>query len=233
MARILVLDDDPSILALERMLLSEEGHEVLIVPTARAGIEMLKLYQVDLIIVDIMMPELNGFQFVNLIRNNPKIQQTPIAFLTARSDKQDIIRAGEMGADFYIMKPIVPDQYIKKVTEFLVKNPPKEHSRVTFQTPLPAEVKTSINGMVCSVSDVGVEILTDAVVEVDQMVELTTSVFYEIPLRNPMMSVSSVKLEDTGSKRVQLVFLELDREAVLKIQRWISYNKLKKRKEPA
>lgn len=231
MARILVLDDDPSVLALERILLSEEGHEVLIVPTGRAGIEMLKLYQVDLIIVDIMMPELNGFQFVNLIRNNPKIQQTPIAFLTARSDRQDIIRAGEIGADFYIMKPIVPDRYIKKVSEFFIKNPPKEHSRVIFQNPMPAEIKTSINGMVCSVSDVGVEILTEASVDVDQMVELTTSLFYEIPLKNPLMSVASVKSELTGLRRVQLTFLELDREAVLKIQRWISYNKLKKRKE--
>lgn len=229
MARILVVDDDPSILSLERLLLTEQGHEVLLADSARAGLSILGLYHVDLIIVDVMMPDLNGFQFVNLAKSNPRLFDAPVAFLTSKNNKRDIMRARELGADFYIMKPIDRSDFLKKIASFFLKNPPKKHAQFEFQRPQSAEAKICQSVQVTVISEVGVEILTEAKIEVDQVLELSASVFQEIPLKHPLLRVISVKTEGHGLTRARLMFVDCDGDCIKRIQRWISYNMLKPR----
>lgn len=229
MARILIVDDDPSTLSLERLLLTEAGHDVLLAHTAREGLNLLKLYQVDLIIVDIMMPDLNGFQFVNLLRNNSKLPQTAVAFLTSKSNKYDILRAGKVGADFFLVKPIVNEAFLKKVENFFAKNPPKEYARIKFQKPLSVDLKICDSAQITVISDMGIEILTDIPLEIDQVLSLSTFIFQEIPLKNPLMRVLSIQYDVKNLKRVRLMFMDQDSENVHLIQRWIHYNNLKQR----
>ncbi|MGE3975363.1 MAG: response regulator [Bdellovibrionales bacterium] len=104
MARILVIDDDQTVLDLEKLILSQAGYEVLTEDNALRALDLLQLYDIDLIIVDVHMPRFDGFQFVNTVRNNSELQQTAIAFLTASQQPDAVMRAAQLGADFYLSK---------------------------------------------------------------------------------------------------------------------------------
>jgi DNA-binding response OmpR family regulator len=114
-ATILVVDDQPEILDNLELLLEAEGFQVL---TARDGIEALALLQsqaVDLILADIAMPRMNGYQLHERVRENPKWIAVPFLFLTARALDSDIRYGRELGVDAYLTKPIQPEDLLATV----------------------------------------------------------------------------------------------------------------------
>ena len=114
-ATILVVDDQPEILDNLELLLEAEGFQVL---TARDGIEALALLQsqpVDLILADIAMPRMNGYQLHRRVRENPQWVAVPFLFLTARALDSDIRYGKELGVDGYLTKPIEPEDLLATV----------------------------------------------------------------------------------------------------------------------
>jgi two-component system response regulator VanR len=114
-ATILVVDDQPEILDNLELLLEAEGFQVL---TARDGIEALALLQshpVDLILADIAMPRMNGYQLHERVRENPQWVAVPFLFLTARALDSDIRYGKELGVDGYLTKPIQPEDLLATV----------------------------------------------------------------------------------------------------------------------
>ena len=114
-ATILVVDDQPEILDNLELLLEAEGFQVL---TARDGIEALALLQsqpVDLILADIAMPRMNGYQLHKRVRENPQWVAVPFLFLTARALDSDIRYGKELGVDGYLTKPIEPEDLLATV----------------------------------------------------------------------------------------------------------------------
>jgi DNA-binding response OmpR family regulator len=114
-ATILVVDDQPEILDNLELLLEAEGFQVL---TARDGIEALALLQsqpVDLILADIAMPRMNGYQLHERVRENPQWVAVPFLFLTARALDSDIRYGRELGVDGYLTKPIQPEDLLATV----------------------------------------------------------------------------------------------------------------------
>jgi DNA-binding response OmpR family regulator len=223
-----VIDDDHAVLSLERLILTDSGHEVLMATNARTGIDLLRIYDVDLIIVDIMMPDLSGFQFANIIRNDPRLQHCPMAFLTAKGEEKDIIKAKSLGADFYILKPIARANFEQKVTSFFVKNPPKVYPEVRFPHHYPGEAKMYRSVEVTAVHELGVEVLMDEDVEVDQVIELSSRIFSEIQLEAPLLRVMSVRPHGDGTmKIVRLTFVKESVEHIRKLRDWISFANLR------
>ena len=116
---ILLLDDEPDILEITEYHLSLEGYKIV---TGRNGIEAVKLaekYHPRLIIMDVMMPEMDGIQACEEIRKNPQLKQTLISFLTARGEDYSKMAGFEAGADDYITKPIKPRLLVTKVKALL------------------------------------------------------------------------------------------------------------------
>jgi two-component system alkaline phosphatase synthesis response regulator PhoP len=106
---ILVVDDNPSLLGGVQLALETAGYQVL---TANNGIEALAVLQaqrVDLILADISMPQMNGYQLYERARENPQWVAIPFIFLTARAMDSDIRYGKELGADDYLTKPFEPD----------------------------------------------------------------------------------------------------------------------------
>jgi two-component system response regulator VanR len=115
LATVLVVDDQPEILENLELVLEAEGYHVL---TARDGIEALARLQshaVDLILADIAMPRMNGYQLYERVRENPEWVAVPFLFLTARALDSDIRYGKELGADDYLTKPIQPEDLLAAV----------------------------------------------------------------------------------------------------------------------
>lgn len=113
--KILVVDDDPAILELVGYNLSKEGYEVL---KAYDGEEALKIANdedVDMFIVDIMLPGIDGFELVRKIRAIEKYKNTPVIFLSAKGEEFDKVLGLELGADDYITKPFSVRELLARV----------------------------------------------------------------------------------------------------------------------
>jgi len=112
---ILVVDDEPVILDSLSDILSIHGFQVLKSSNGLEALETLRDQIPDLILADIMMPEMNGYQLYNRIRQNPEWVWIPFIFLTAKGEAEDIRFGKELGADDYLMKPIDAEDLIAAI----------------------------------------------------------------------------------------------------------------------
>jgi DNA-binding response OmpR family regulator len=117
MARILVVDDEPDILLMLRMSLEDEGHEVFLAPDGAAGLERLAEHRPDLVVLDVMMPVLDGFGMLE--RKRESGDATPVVMLSAKSEQADIDRATELGAVEFVSKPFDLDRLVALIDRVL------------------------------------------------------------------------------------------------------------------
>ena len=123
--KILVIDDDPAICDLLKSYLSKEDFEVHTAPSGQDGIAMCKVYEPDLVLLDVMMPKKDGFQVCREIRD---ISSKPIIFVTAKDDEFDKVLGLELGADDFITKPFSSREVCARVKAVLrrTKHPENE-----------------------------------------------------------------------------------------------------------
>ena len=114
-ATILVVDDQPEILENLGLVLEAEGYRVLSASDGSEALAVLRIQPVDLIIADIAMPGMNGYQLYERVRENPQWVAVPFLFLTARALDSDIRFGKEMGVDDYLTKPIQPEDLLAVV----------------------------------------------------------------------------------------------------------------------
>ena len=112
---MLLVDDEPDILELIQYNLEKEGYDVETANNGREGVEKALISIPDLILLDVMMPEMDGIETCHLLRENEDLNKTIIAFLTARSEDYSQIAGLDAGADDYITKPIKPKVLISRV----------------------------------------------------------------------------------------------------------------------
>ncbi|WP_052666186.1 response regulator transcription factor [Nitriliruptor alkaliphilus] len=117
MVRVLAVDDDPVILRLLQLNLELEGHEVLTAADGRSGLEAIRREHPEVVLLDVMMPNLDGFQVCNEIRADPdpQVAATPIIFLSAKAQELDITTGMAAGADAYVTKPFDPLELVELV----------------------------------------------------------------------------------------------------------------------
>ena len=116
MANILIVDDEQDIVDALKIYLSVDGHTFLEAHTGRQAIDVVRNYPVDLILMDIMMPEMDGIRATHELRTFTNI---PIIFLTAKSEDADLILGLNIGGDDYITKPFNPTEVIARVNSHL------------------------------------------------------------------------------------------------------------------
>lgn len=118
--KILVIDDEEPTVQLISMLLEKRGFETIRSFRAEDGLRKAYRFQPDLILLDIMMPDMDGWDVCKRLR---EMSDVPIIFLTARSDVKDVVRGLEMGADDYITKPYDNDELVARVRAHLRRSP--------------------------------------------------------------------------------------------------------------
>ena len=117
--RILLVDDEPDILEIISYNLSSEGYQIITAENGLEAIELARQNKPHLIILDVMMPEMDGIEACERIRKIPELQETVITFLTARSEDYSQMAGFDAGADDYITKPIKPKVLTSKVKALL------------------------------------------------------------------------------------------------------------------
>lgn len=128
--KILLVDDEPDILEIVSYNLSAEGYQIF---TAKNGLEAVakaKKKEPHLIILDVMMPEMDGIEACEAIRNAPGLENTIITFLTARGEDYSQLAGFEAGADDYITKPIKPKVLVSKVKALLRRLKEKDNNQL-------------------------------------------------------------------------------------------------------
>jgi CheY-like chemotaxis protein len=117
--RILVVDDDENVLSLERTILEQKGFHV---TTAASGAEALKLLSdqvFDLVLLDVMMPEIDGFTVCRRIKEDPRTKAIPVIFLTAKGGGEALAEGFDSGAVMYINKPFTANKLLTIVNTML------------------------------------------------------------------------------------------------------------------
>lgn len=119
MKKILIVDDEPNIVMTLEYTFKKSNYEVFIARDGQEALDILKTNYPDVIILDIMMPMVDGFATLEQIRKDANLQHTKVMFLSAKNKESDIEKGLALGADAYITKPFSIKKVIEKVEELL------------------------------------------------------------------------------------------------------------------
>lgn len=116
---ILIVDDEPSIVVPIQFLMEQQGYSVLVAENGEDALDAIYKYKPDLILLDIMLPRIDGYEVCEIVRLNPEYRDTKIIFLTAKGREVEIAKGLSLGADAYITKPFSNTELVAKVKELL------------------------------------------------------------------------------------------------------------------
>ena len=117
--RILIVDDDKVTAKIAQLNLSQKGYEVFVVHAGMDAISFLMKQEVDLILMDIEMPIVNGMKTLELIRKRPELEKIPVIFLTASASSELVIEANKLAAVDYVVKPYAPQDLGERIRKAL------------------------------------------------------------------------------------------------------------------
>ena len=118
---ILIVDDEPGIIVPLQFLMEQQGYNVMTAQRGEDALDLIYRYKPDLVLLDIMLPGIDGYEVYEIVRLNPDYQDVKIVFLTARGREVEIAKGMALGADAYITKPFSNAALVAKVKELLGK----------------------------------------------------------------------------------------------------------------
>ncbi|NET21523.1 MAG: response regulator transcription factor, partial [Okeania sp. SIO1H5] len=118
-SKILLVDDEPGLREAVQAYLEDSGFNVNVASNANQGWDILQSYLPDLVITDIMMPQIDGYQFLQKLREDPRFKALPVVFLTAKGMTTDRIQGYQAGCDAYLSKPFDPEELVAIVENLL------------------------------------------------------------------------------------------------------------------
>jgi len=117
--RILVIEDEKEMLEAVRLRLEANSYEVIAASDGAEGLSQARSEKPDLIVMDIMLPKMDGFTVCRMLKFDENYKNTPIIMLTARTQEMDVARGKEMGADAYLTKPFKSEELLAKIKELI------------------------------------------------------------------------------------------------------------------
>ena len=129
-ARVLVVDDEARILSMMRRVLEADGYDVVLAGDGHAALDILRREQIDLVILDVMMPDLDGFDVCRTVRQESLV---PILMLTARDGGADKVAGLDSGADDYVVKPFENNELMARVRALLRRAAPRQVEVLRYQ----------------------------------------------------------------------------------------------------
>jgi len=117
--KILIADDNENIREALRYLLEDEGYTVSLAKDGAEALKKVREFSPDILFLDIMMPEINGYDVCRIIKNDPVLKKTYVIMLTAKGQADEQERGKEIGADEYVLKPFSPMEILAKIKNIL------------------------------------------------------------------------------------------------------------------
>ena len=121
MAKILIAEDERDIRDLVAFTLRFAGHEVFAATNGEEAVEMAPKVNPDLVLMDVRMPRMTGYEACRIMKANPDLKDIPVVFLSAKGEESEIQQGLESGAEEYLLKPFAPDQLTNHIKAILVK----------------------------------------------------------------------------------------------------------------
>ena len=118
---ILIVDDEPNVVVPIQFLMEQQGYRVMIAERGEDALDLIYQYKKDLVLLDIMLPGIDGYEVCEIVRLNPKYRKIKIIFLTAKGREEEIAKGLALGADAYITKPFSNIELVATVKEILEK----------------------------------------------------------------------------------------------------------------
>lgn len=150
--KILIVDDDVDTLKLVGLMLQKQGYQIIAANNGSQGLAQAEAENPDLILLDVMMPEMDGFEVTKRLRANPLTVNTPILMFTAKTQLDDKVTGFEAGADDYLTKPTHPSELIAHVKALLARSTKGK----VATSPLPTEKKSFTIGVLAARGGMGV-----------------------------------------------------------------------------
>src|SRR5512135_570591 len=134
--KILNIDDSPTVQRLIEMILASQGYEVILAPDGEAGIAKAKAEKPAVILVDFVMPKMNGFQVCKTLKEDPAFKDTPIILVTSKGDKVGSKFVDTLGITEYFTKPFQPEELLAKIREVIDKRKAAEAAAAAAAEPV-------------------------------------------------------------------------------------------------
>lgn len=212
---ILVVDDNEMNRKMVSAILSKEGYQVITAPDAAQALQTLEAGVPDLAILDVMMPDMDGFELCRRLRHRPDTAAIPIIILTALSELDERLKAFEAGADDFMAKPFQPQELVARIKVLLRRAAPVAAIRPEMQAEVTALF--SLRGGV-GVSTLAVnlaiglaQVWAQPVTLVDlSLVNGVSALMLDLPLRNSWADLANIKTEEIDQEVVGRVLLKHD-----------------------
>lgn len=117
--KILIVDDEPDLVETLTVILELEGYECIVADDGNRGLERAREEKPDLIILDVMLPGMDGYKICRLLKFDEQYRRIPVIMLTARAQDEDRLTGEQTGADCYMTKPFSTEELVARVKEFL------------------------------------------------------------------------------------------------------------------
>ena len=160
MKSILLVDDEPDIVALVSYNLKKEGFAVTAASEGGEALASLKINTFDLVLLDLMLPDIHGMEICRILRAAPKTKNIPVIMLTAKGDEHDRIQGLDIGADDYITKPFSPKELIARVNAVLRRTGERQ-----------------VSGQVITIGDLAINKDTFTVTKKNRVLDLSATEF--------------------------------------------------------
>jgi len=233
MAKILLVDDDRDFLEIASKLLAYAKIEVVLCTSAMEAMDRAKELEFDVIITDANMKPHSGYDLIRSIKQIPTYDLIPIAMITGRREKRDVERALAVGAQDYIVKPIDPARFIKKVTELISQNEQARKAARFGEIQLEEIAKCSVAVVVRGISESGVLLNSDHKLLEGTVLNLDAEVFDRIGIPRPQAKVKNCTpgpVERTFEVRAS--FHALDDRSLGKVRQFVQAKAGQSRKGP-
>ncbi|MBC85879.1 MAG: hypothetical protein CL677_01775 [Bdellovibrionaceae bacterium] len=224
MGRVLVVDDDIEIRNQVREFLNQEGHDVVLCSDGFEALEKLNLCPYDLILLDINMPYMNGYQLTQRIRTTWGMKFTSICFLTARNTDEDVNRAIRLGADDYIVKPFTKEVLKEKVDELMLiysrtENRPSLSLDQSSPHAQKAQAVSRNEVKLCNINEIGVEVETDFQLgQQDFLIHLSSQFFTQLGYESVKMKIDKATRDHNGVWKSFLMYQNPTYEFIDKVR---------------
>jgi len=117
--KVLVVDDDPYILMSLEFLMKKNGYDVMVARNGTEALELVEKQVPHLVLLDIMMPDVDGYEICRYIKKSPELKHTKVVFMSAKTKEADILKGYDLGASLYITKPFSTRELVKQIKELM------------------------------------------------------------------------------------------------------------------
>jgi DNA-binding response OmpR family regulator len=228
----MIIDDDFDILRYCDAILAPHGHEAVLASDPTKALQILKDHAVDLIVVDVVMPQVSGFDFMLTLKRSLPHVNCPILMLTGRSASQDVKKALDLGATDYMVKPFDRDVFLAKISSILGMQAAIPEVKFA-QTSTTSKAEVTFPALITSVNEMGFYMRTLSYVDRNLRIRINSTLFSEIGITCPPLRAASCKpIEDDSEYHYEVFvsFIGLDENTMRKIRRWIASRTISMRK---